>query len=129
MPDYTKTFVLKTDVSNRGLEAALMQQHVGKYHSVAYSSNKPTTAKQNYSTREKECLAIVWRIAKFRLYLVGKTFILQTDHKPLFYLNQAKFYSDRVMRWALALQDYDYRVEDIPGRDNVVDYLSRIMTD
>ena len=130
MPDYTKTFVLKTDASNRGLGAARMQQHEGKYHPVAYGSKKLTSAEQNYSTLEKECLAIVWGITKFRLYLVGKTFILQTDHKPLSYLNQAKFHNDRVMRWALALQEYDYRVEDIPGKDNVVaDYLSRIATD
>ena len=130
VPDYTKTFVLKTDASNRGLGAALMQQHEGKYHPVAYGSKKLTSAEQNYSTLEKECLAIVWGITKFRLYLVGKTFVLQTDHKPLSYLNQAKFHNDRVMRWALALQGYDYRVEDIPGKDDVVaDYLSRIVTD
>ena len=129
VPDYTKTFVLKTDASNRQLGAALMQQHEGKYHPVAYGSKKLTSAEQNYSTLEKECLAIVWGITKFRLHLVGKTFVLQTDHKPLTYLNQAKFHNDRVMRWALALQGYDYRVEDIPGKDNVVaDYLSRIVT-
>ena len=106
VPDYAKTFVLMTDAS------------------------KLTSAEQNYSTLEKECLAIVQGITKFRLYLVGKSFILQTDHQPLAYLNQAKFYNDRVMRWALALQGYDYRVEDIQGRDNVVaDYLSRIVMD
>ena len=128
--DYTKTFVLKTDASNRGLGAALMQQHEGKYHPVAYGSKKLTSAKQNYSTLEKECLAIVWKIVKFCLYLAGKTFILQADHKPLTYLDQAKFHNDWVMQWALALQGYDYRVEDIPGRDNVVaDYLSRTVTD
>ena len=64
----------------------------------------------------------------FRLFLMGKLFILQTDHRPLEFLNKAKFKNDRIMRWALALQGYDYHVEDIPGRDNVLaDYLSRIM--
>ena len=65
---------------------------------------------------------------KFRLYLAGKFFILQTDHTLLSYLNQAKFQNDRIMRWALALQGYDCKVESIPGKDNVVaDYLSRII--
>ena len=49
VPDYTKTFVLKTDASNRGLGAAFMQQHEGKYHPVAYGSKKLTSAEQNYS--------------------------------------------------------------------------------
>ena len=59
-------------------------------------------------------------MTKFRLYLVEKPFILQTDHEPLSYLNQAKFQNNRIMRWALALQGYDYKVEIIPGKDNVV---------
>ena len=72
---------------------------------------------------------IVWRITKFRLYLVGNPFILQMDQQPLTYLNQAKFHNDRVMQRELALQGYDYQVEDIPGRDNVVaDYLRCIVT-
>ena len=67
-------------------------------------------------------------MTKFRLYLAGKPVIEQTDHKPLSCLNQAKFQNDRIMRWALALQGYDYKVESIPGKDNVVaDYLSRII--
>ena len=127
MPDHTKTFVLKTDASIRGLEAARMQQHEGKYHPVAYGSKKLTSAEQNCSTLEKECLAIVWGITKFRLHLVGKIFIQQMDHKPPT-SNQAKFRNDLLMRWTLALQGYDHRVEGIPGRDDVVaEYLSRIV--
>ena len=73
---------------------------------------------------------IVWEIAKFHLYLAGKPFILQMDHKPLTYLIQAKFHNDRVMLWTLALQGYDYGLKNILGKDNVVaDYLSRIATD
>ena len=62
------------------------------------------------------------------LYLAGKPFILQTDHKPLSYLNQAKFENNQIMRWGLALLGYDYKVERNPGKDNIVaDYLSRII--
>ena len=70
----------------------------------------------------------MWGMTKFRLYLAGKSFILQADHKPLSYFNLAKFQNDRIMRWALALLEYDYKVESIPGKDNVAaDYLSRII--
>ena len=127
LPDHQKPFILRTDASNCGLGASLMQEHHDKLYPVAYASKKLSSAECKYSTLERECLAIVWGMTKFRLYLAGKPFILQTDHKPSSYLNQAKFQNDRIMRWALALQGYDYKVESIPGKDNVVaDYLSRI---
>ena len=128
LPDYHKPFVLRTDASNIGLGAALMQEADGKLHPVAFASKKLNVAEQKYSTLEKECLAIVWAVTKFRLFLSGEKFILQTDHKPLTYLNSAKFQNDRIMRWSLSLQNYDYRVEDIPGKDNcLADYLSRVV--
>ena len=81
-----------------------------------------------YSTLEKERFGIVWGVTKFRLYLAGKPFVLQTDHQPLTYINKTKYQNDCIMRWALALQGYDYTVQDIPGKDNVAaDYLSRVM--
>ena len=94
---------------------------------MAYASKKLASAETNYSTLEKECLRIVWDITKFRLYLAGKPFILQTDHQPLAYI-KTKHQNDRIMRWALSLQGHDYTVQDIPGKDNAAaDYLSRVM--
>ena len=95
---------------------------------MTYASKKLAPAKIKYSTLEKECLGIVWGITKFRLYLAGKSFILQTDHQPLAYINKTKYQNDRIMRWALTLHGYDYTEQDIPGKDNVAaDYLSRVM--
>ena len=66
-------------------------------------------------------MAIVWAIDKFSGYLYGRSFTLQTDHHPLTYLNSAK-----LMRWALKLQPFRFRIEAIPGVDNVgADWLSR----
>ena len=96
------------------------------FFAITYGSKKLTSAEQKYSTMEKQCLAIVWGVSKFRLYLPGKAFVLQTDHQALTFLKDAKFRNDRTMRWGLALQGYDYTVKDISGKDNVVaDYLSR----
>ena len=130
LPDHNKTFILRPDASNCGLGVALMQEHKGRFFPIAYGSKKLTSAERKNSTIEKECLAIVWGVSKFRLCLAGKPFVLQTDHQPLTFLKDAKFRNNRIMRWALALQGYDYTVKDIPGKDNVVaNYLSRLVVD
>ena len=72
-----------------------------------------------YPIIEKECLAVVWGIKRFKLYLAGRRFTLQTDHKPLKYLKDASYQNDRVFRWAVAVQEYSFRVEDIAGRENM----------
>ena len=129
-PDHNQTFILRTDASNCGLRVALMQEHKGRFFPIAYGSKKLTTAERKYPTIEKECLAIVWGVSKFRLNLAGKPFVLPTDYQPLTFLKNAKFQNDRIMRWGLALQEYDYTVKDIPGKYNVVaDYLGRLVVD
>ena len=105
-----------------------MQQHDEKLYPVAYASKKLAPAETRYSTLEKECFDIVWGVTKFRLYLAGKPFVLQTDHRPLAYIKKNKYQNDRIMRWALALQGCDYTVQDIPGKDNeAADCLSCVM--
>ena len=116
LPDHNKTFILRTDASNCGLGAALRQEHEGRFFPIAYGSKKLTSAERKYSTIEKECLAIVWEVSKFHLYLAGKPFVLQTDHQLLTFLKDAKFRNDRIMRWALALQKHDYIVKDISAK-------------
>ena len=82
--------------------------------------------KKNYSTIEKECLGIIWGIEKFRKYLYGVEFLLETDHKPLSYLQTAKVLNPRIMRWAMRLQPYRFRIFAIGKQDNLgADYLSR----
>jgi len=82
----------------------LLQEHEDGIFPVAYASRKLTHAEQNYAVVERKCLAIVWAVAKFYRYLYGRLFVLQTDHRPLTFLDRAKLANARVMRWALALQ-------------------------
>ena len=126
LPDWDKTFIVRTDASNRGLGAVLLQDVEGEPRPVAYISRKLLKREENYSAIEKECLGIVWAVERFQPYLYGREFVLQTDHKPLTYMDKAKLTNARVMRWALALQPFRYRLQSIRGRDNVgADLLSR----
>ena len=75
---------------------------------------------------ERECLAVIWAVQKFEPYLYGREFILETDHQPLRCIQKSNVVNHRIMRWALALQPYRYRVVSIKGSDNVgADYMSR----
>ena len=127
LPDITKIFCLRTDASGTGLGAVLLQYHDNIPHPVSYASKKLLPREQNYSTIERECLGIVWGIQRFDYYLYGKPFILETDHKPLLYLDSMKNSNKRVLRWALSLQTYKFQITYIPGNLNhFPDLLSRV---
>ena len=117
---------MRTDASDLGVGAVLLQVHEREKFPVAYASKKLLPREKAYSVMEKECLAIVWAVRKFEPYLYGRCFILETDHQPLMYLQRAKVANGRIMRWALALQPYRFKIEAIKGSDNVgADFLSR----
>ena len=127
LPDFDRDFILRTDASDTGLGAILLQTYDGTDFPVAYASKKLSPAQSSYATVEKECLAIVWGLQKFHCYLYGRLFTIQTDHAPLAFLKTAKLTNAKLMRWALKLQPFMFKVETIPGKSNVgADYLSRI---
>lgn len=126
LADLSRQFILRTDASGTGLGAVLLQETDGEVFPVAYASKKLSVSQRKYSVIELECLAVVWGIAKFYVYLYGKEFLLQVDHQPLVYLQRAKYNNNRLMRWALYLQQYKFTVQSIAGLDNIgADYLSR----
>ena len=93
---------------------------------IAYAGKKLLPRERNYSVIETECLGIIWGVEKLRKYLCGVEFLLGTDHKPLPYMQTAKVLNPRIMRWAMKLQPYRFRIVAIRGRDNLrADYLSR----
>ncbi|CAM1304217.1 Uncharacterised protein r2_g1413 [Pycnogonum litorale] len=126
LPDFEREFILATDASETGIGAVLMQDYDGKKLPVKYISRKLTAAESRYSTIERECLALFWATRKFHEYLYSKPFILETDHKPLIFLSSARYANNRVMRWALALQTYQYTIRAVKGSENkIADFLSR----
>ena len=98
-------FVLQTDTSAVALGAVLEQ----KGHVIAYASQSLTASEHNYSVIQRECLAIVFALKQFRHYLLGRPFLLNTDHAPLQWLSAQKM-EGMLCRWALAMQEYDFKI-------------------
>ena len=122
-PDFDKTFTLTTDASNEGLGAILSQDG----HPCCYISRTLNPPEKNYSTTEKELLAIVWPIKRLRQYLLGRKFKIQSDHQALKWLKNVKDPSSKLMRWRLRLKEYDYEIEYKKGKENTAaDALSRL---
>ena len=125
-PDFNLPVIVHTDASEVGLGGVLSQVRAGEEHPITYVSRKLLPNERNYSTVEKEALAIKWCLEKLRYYLLGREFTLVTDHAPLKWMAGAKNTNARVTRWFLALQDFRFRVDHRPGREHAnADALSR----
>ena len=125
-PNFNNLFLVHTDASGVGLGAVLSQVVDGHEHPVTYISRKLLKHELNYSTVEKEALAVKWAIHHLKYYLWGRRFTLFTDHAPLKWMAKNKDRNDRVTRWFLELQDFTFDVEHKPGKKMAhADALSR----
>jgi transposase InsO family protein len=122
IPDAENPFTVTVDACDQGLGALLEQ--LGQ--PVAYESRAIRPAERNYPVHEKELLAIVHALTKWRVYLLGRQFIVYTDHCPLQRLGSQPHLSGRQARWLEFLQQYNFEIKYKPGKSNVVaDALSR----
>eukprot|EP00253_Pinus_taeda_P036407 PITA_36407 len=107
LPDFTQPFVLECDVLGEGIDAVLMQG----VHPVAYESRKLLPHERLYSIYDKEMLAIMHALAKYRQYLVGNRFRVRTDHNSLKLFLEQKQLQERQQKWISKIQAYDFDIE------------------
>ena len=129
-PDFQKQFKLSVDASDKGCGGVLMQEGENEIdHPICYFSKKFDKHQKNYSTIEKECLAMLLALQHFDVYLNTTVYpvLVFTDHNPLTFIHRMKNKNQRLVRWSLTLQEYNLDIRHIKGKDNVMaDALSRV---
>ncbi|RVW98199.1 Retrovirus-related Pol polyprotein from transposon 17.6 [Vitis vinifera] len=119
-PNWQLPFEVMCDASDFAIGAVLGQREDGKPYVIYYASKTLNEAQRNYTTIEKELLAVVFALDKLRAYLVGSFIIVFTDHSALKYLLTKQDAKARLIRWILLLQEFDLQIRDKKGVENVV---------
>nr|GEW89857.1 reverse transcriptase domain-containing protein, chloroplastic [Tanacetum cinerariifolium] len=126
-PNWDLSFELMCDASDFAIGTVLGKHHEKHFWPIHYASKTLTNAESNYTTTEKEMLAVVYAFKKFRSYLIMNKCIVHTDHSALKYLFAKKDAKARYLRWVLLLQEFDFDVIDTKGAENLAaDHLSRL---
>lgn len=123
VPNFNEEFTLETDASDAGIGGVLRQSH----GPIAYVSRSLRGAEKRYSVTEKEVLAMIWCMEKLEFYLMGKKFIVITDHEAISFIKEKKeFGSYRIQRWHERMDRFTFEVNFRPGEMNIQpDALSR----
>jgi hypothetical protein len=138
-PDFTKRFYVHTNASAYGVGAILLQEGEAptgdppkpskpKLHPIAYYSATFTPTERNYDIYERELLAVIKALTNWRPYLIWTEtpFIVRTDHANLLHWKEPQNLNRRMARWHAVLQDYNFKIEHVPGKDHqAADALSR----
>nr|GEU57418.1 reverse transcriptase domain-containing protein [Tanacetum cinerariifolium] len=126
-PEWDMPFELMFDASDFAIGAVLGQHQDKHFRPIHYPSKTMTEAKSNYTTMEKEMLAVVYAFEKFWSYLIMNKSIVYTDHSVLKYLFAKNDSKARLLRWVLLLQEFTFKVIDTKGAANLAaDHLSRL---
>ena len=131
-PDFSQPFSLAVDASDVGIGSVLLQVDSDNIeHPVSYFSRKFNSCQRNYSTVEKESLALVLSLHHFDVYASSYCYpiVVYTDHNPLTFLHRMKSKNRRLLNWSLFLQGYNLDIRHVRAVDNVcTDFWSRSMT-
>ena len=126
LPSDEGTYVLDTDASDFGLGAVLSQRQDKQEKVIAYASRTLAKPEQKYETTRKELLAIVTGLKQFHQYLLGRHFVIRTDHAALTWLRCTAEPMPQLARWLTFIEQFDYEIEHRPGaKHGNADGLSR----
>ncbi|CAL2255753.1 unnamed protein product [Prunus armeniaca] len=129
-PDWDLPFEIMCDASDYAVGAVSGQRRNKSLLVIYYASRSLNDAHQNYTTTEKELLAVIFSLDKFRPYLIGAKVIVYTDHLALKYLLSKKDAKPRLIHRVLLFQEFDLEIRDKNGSENVVaDHLSRLVSE
>ena len=126
--DRNLLLTVQVDACLRGLGACLIQKHKGKDQPIAFASKSLTDAETRYANIERELLAIVFACQRFSMYLLGRSFVAESDHKPLEMISMKNLANapPRLQRMLLELQRYDVTIKYRPGKEmQLADALSQ----
>ena len=127
-PDMAKMFILDTDASGYAAGSVISQlQDDGTERPIAYASATFNSAEEKYCTTHRELLAVVKAVEHFHHYLAGKEFLIRVDHASLVWLKNFRDPKDKVARWILRLEDYNYKLQFRKGEEHGnADAMSRM---
>ena len=131
-PDYNLQWIIRSDSSDNAVGAVLFQEYIDSngaiiHQPIAFASHKYSGAAVNWDTYKKEAYAIYYAVRQFGYYLTGKSFIVETDHRNLVWMESSLV--PIIIRWRVLLQSYNFQIRHIRGVDNgVADWLSRMHT-
>uniref|UniRef100_A0A1B6GZR8 RNA-directed DNA polymerase n=1 Tax=Cuerna arida TaxID=1464854 RepID=A0A1B6GZR8_9HEMI len=128
-PDINKTFYLQTDASDYAIGGHLFQlKENGDKTAIVFISRALQSAELRYTTTEKELLAIVYCLQKTRYLILGTRLKILTDNHAITFLKTCRLLNNRLTRWILAIQEYNFEIEHCKGAENsTADALSRIV--
>ncbi|HCK04385.1 MAG TPA: hypothetical protein DHV86_06465, partial [Methylophilaceae bacterium] len=117
---------LNTDACESGIGGYLYQVKEGKEVPIGFYSSKLRGSELQWNTYEKEAYAVYMSVCQFQYLLTDAKFTIKTDHKNLLYMNQNDS-SNKVLRWKMFLQQFDFDLQHIPGKENIpADLASRL---